>query len=103
MPSCEELIRLNQDALTSAAQAGDYLEKQGYELADKNGSRAFLSYTLLLTHCVPPNILPRGIREVTTLLEHEESTRLSQSVPNAKSHPFTSTLLTCQVHSTDFV
>jgi len=67
MTSCEEFIRMTQDALTSVAQAHNYLEKQGYALADTNGSRVSLSYTLLLTHCAPPNILPRGIRAVATL------------------------------------
>src|SRR5882724_3235100 len=69
----EELLRMNKDASTSAAQAREYLEKQGYTLLDAQGRLATLSYMLLLlVHCASPNILPKGIRAVTKPLESEE-------------------------------
>jgi len=56
-----------------AAQAREYLEKEGYAPLDMWGSKAKLSYTLLLLlHAVPLSILPKGIRAVATLLECEE-------------------------------
>jgi len=68
----EELVNMNKDLLTTAAQAREYLEKEGYVLPDAWGGRAKLSYMLLLLlHAVPPSILPKGIRAVTTLLECE--------------------------------
>ena len=73
IPTHEELLKMNKDASISAAQAQEYLEKQGYAPLDVQGSKAILSYTLLLLlHCAPPNILPKGIRAVTKLLESEE-------------------------------
>jgi len=84
IPSCKELTRINQNALTSATQAHEYLEKQGYALPDANGSRASLSYTLLLlTHCAPSNTLPKGVGAVVTLLEHEEARRTSDRIISA--------------------
>ena len=81
MPSHEELVKINQDVLSLAAQACKYLEKEGYALVDANGARALLTYTLLLlTHCTLPNTLPRGIQVVATLLEHEETSRVAEAV-----------------------
>src|SRR5882724_3252992 len=86
-PSCKELARINQDALTSAMQACEYLEKQGYAPPDANGSRESLSYTLLLlTHCAPSNTLPKGIRAVVTLLDHKEVMRNSDRITVAIMH-----------------
>jgi len=40
-----------------------------------------LSYMLLLLlHCAPPNILPKGIRAVTKLLESEEASRTTDKI-----------------------
>ena len=36
-----------------------------------------------VTHCTPLNTLPRGIRVITTLLEHKESTRTSDAIISA--------------------
>ena len=68
----EELIKKHKDSLTMAAQAREYLEREGYAPPDELGGRAKLSYMLLLLlHAMPPRILPKGIRAVATLLEHE--------------------------------
>jgi len=72
VPTREELAKLNQDVLSSEKQAWEFLERQGYAPTDVQGNQALLSYTLLLlAHCVPPSILPKGIRAVATLLEQE--------------------------------
>ena len=43
-------------------QAHEFLEKEGYALADVNRARASIAYILLLlTHCMLPNIPHRGI------------------------------------------
>ena len=63
-------MKLNQDIIANAKQAWEYLKKQGYALTDTQGNHTSLSYTLLLlAHCAPPNILPKGMRAVATLLE----------------------------------
>jgi len=81
MPSHEELIKINQDVLSLEVQAHEFLEKEGYTPADANRARALLTYTLLLlTHCMPPNILPRGIQAVMTLLEHEETSKVVEAM-----------------------
>jgi len=41
-----ELIKMNQDSMSSAEQAQEYLEKQGYAPPDAHGSKAALSYPL---------------------------------------------------------
>ena len=65
VPMYEELIKLNKDLLTVAAQVREYLEKEGYAPPDVWVGRAKLSYTLLLLlHTAPPSILPKGIRAV---------------------------------------
>src|SRR5882724_8082141 len=74
VPKHEELVKMNKDSLTTVVQARENLEKEGYALLDAWGGRAKLSYMLLLLlHAVPPSILPKGIRAVTTLLELEEA------------------------------
>src|SRR5882672_9714267 len=63
---------MNQESLMTAAQAREYLEKQGYAPTGMQGEKAMLSHTLLLlAHCAPPNILPKGIRVVAAILERE--------------------------------
>ena len=68
MPLCKELAKLHQ---VTVKQACDFLEKQGYVLADTQGTKAMLMHTLLLTHCAPPSIIARGVHAVATLLECE--------------------------------
>jgi len=70
MPSREELVKLNQDLMSSAAQAREYLEKLGYALVDVQGEKTTLSHMLLLlAHSTSTNVLQKGIRVVATLLE----------------------------------
>jgi len=77
----EELLRMNKDVSTSAAQAQEYLEKQGYATLDMQGGQAMLSYMLLLLlHCAPPNFLPKGIRAVIKLLESEEVSQTTDTI-----------------------
>jgi len=65
----------------SAAQAREYLEKQGYAPPDAQGGKAMLSYMLLLLlHCTPPNIIPKGIRAVTKLLESKEAGQTTDKI-----------------------
>jgi len=64
---------MNKDATTTAVQAREFLEKEGYAPLDTRGGKAMLSHTLLLLlHAVPPNLLPKGIRAVATLMECKE-------------------------------
>jgi len=72
VPLHKELAKLNQ---VSFKQAHKYLEKQGYMPTDPQGNRAALAHILLLlAHCAPPSIIPRGICAVATLLENEAAT-----------------------------
>src|SRR5882672_4367497 len=81
VPMHEELVKMNKDSLKTAAQAHEYLEKQGYVPPDAKGGKATLSYTLLLLlHAAPPNVLPKGIRVVATLLESEEVGRTADTI-----------------------
>jgi len=81
LPTREELVKLNQEASTSAAQAREYLEKQGYTPPDEQGGKASLSYTLLLlAHCALPSILPKAIRAVAAVLEHEEANHTADTI-----------------------
>ena len=41
---------------------------------------------LLLLHTAPPSILPKGIRAVATLLEHEETMHTTEAVAAAIMH-----------------
>jgi len=76
-----ELVKLYQDSITSATQAQDNLEKQGYAQPDTKGSKAALSYTLhLLAHCAPLAILPKAIRAVAIILECEEATNAANTI-----------------------
>ena len=73
-PTYEELIKMNKDSTTTAAQVREFLEKEGYTPPDARGGKASLSYTLLLLlHAEPPNLLSKGIRAVATLMECEEA------------------------------
>jgi len=77
----KELLKMCKDSLTMAAQAQEYLEKQGYVPPDAKGGKDMLSYILLLLlHATPPNVLPNGIRGVTTLLEHEEVIQIANMI-----------------------
>jgi len=81
VPTHKELAKMNKDSLTMAAQAREYLEKEGYALPDAWGGRAKLSYMLLLLlHAVPLSILPKGIRAVATLLECKETMCTAEAV-----------------------
>jgi len=49
--------------------------------ADAQGNKASLVYSLLLlAHCAPSSILPKGIRAVATLLELETMTQCTEAV-----------------------
>ena len=41
---------------------------------------------LLFLHAAPPSILPKGIRVVATLLEHEEMTRTADTIAAVVLH-----------------
>jgi len=74
-------VKLNQDIIANAKQAWEYLKKQGYALTDTQGNHTSLSYTLLLlAHCAPPNVLPKGMRAVTTLLELEATNQTAELI-----------------------
>jgi len=67
--------------MSSAEQAQDYLEKQGYAPPDAHSGKAALSYTLqLLAHCAPSTILPKALRVITILLEHESSANTADMI-----------------------
>jgi len=67
--------------LPSAKAAREFLEKQGYAPVDAQGNKASLAYMLLLlAHCAPSSILPRGIHAVTMLLELEMATHCADAV-----------------------
>jgi len=69
------------------AQAREYLEKQGYAPPDTQGGRATLSYSLLLLlHCTPQNVLPKGIRAISMLLQHEEAGQSADTIVAAIMH-----------------
>jgi len=77
----KELIKMNKDLTTMAAQVREFLEKEGYAPPDARGGKASLSYTLLLLlHAAPPNILSKGIRVVATLMECEEAGRSAETI-----------------------
>jgi len=49
--------------------------------AGTQGDKASLCNTLLLlAHCTPSNILPKGIRAVATLLKHDEITKTTDTI-----------------------
>ena len=80
----EELLKKNKELIKMATQVREYLEKQGYVLPDEQGGRTLLSYTLLLLlHAVTLSILPKGIRAVATLLEHEEASQTADTITAA--------------------
>ena len=45
-PKHDDLVKMDQDSMSSAEQAQDYLEKQGYAPPDAHSGKAALSYTL---------------------------------------------------------
>ena len=79
--SCDELVKLHQDSMTSMMQAQEYLEKQGYVPSDPKGGKAALSHTLcLLAHCAPSAIFPKAIRVVAIILECEEVINIADTL-----------------------
>jgi len=81
IPSREELIKANRDMLSSNKQACDYLEEQGYMPKDTQGNKTTLMHMLLLlAHCAPHGMLPRGIRAIATILENEAATKNADTV-----------------------
>jgi len=77
-------MKVNKESLTTVPHAREYLEKEGYALPDTWRGRAKLSYMLLLLlHAAPPSILPKGIRAVMTLLEHEETAHTADTIAAA--------------------
>jgi len=87
IPTREELVKMHQILITSAQQAQEYLEKQGYTPPDVQGSKAPLSYTLLLlAHCTLPSLLPKAIRPVAAVLECEETTKTTNTIVAAVMH-----------------
>src|SRR5882724_13026572 len=84
---------MNKDLLATAAQAREYLEKEGYALPDAWGGMAKLSYMLLLLlHAVPLSVLPKGIRAVGALLEREEAGCTADVIAAAVLHKIDSAL-----------
>jgi len=84
VPTREELAKINQDVLANAKQAREYLEKQGYAPADAQGNQATLSYSLLLlAHCAPPSVLPKGIQAIAALLEQEAVAQNAELIAQA--------------------
>jgi len=76
----EELAKLNQDVLANANRLG-VPQEQGYTPTDTQGNCTSLNYTLLLlSHCAPPRILPKGMQAITTLLEHEAATQSAKLI-----------------------
>ena len=72
---------MNKDSTTMAVQVQEFLEKEGYALPDARGGKAMLSYTLLLLlHPAPPNLLSKGIRAVTTLMECKEARQSTETI-----------------------
>src|SRR5882672_7647140 len=72
---------MRQDVMPTAKLARDFLEKHGYVPTDTQGNKASLVYSLLLlAHCTPSSILPKGIRAVATLLELETTTQCMEAV-----------------------
>jgi len=81
VPSCEELLKQNQDVLRSTKEVQDYLEKQGYILKDAQGNQTMLVHSLLLlAHYTQQGVLQHGMWAVTTLLEHEVVTKVVDAV-----------------------
>ena len=81
VPTQEELLKLDEGVLSSTKQAHDYLETQGYMPKDTQGNRMTLAHTLLLlAHCAPQAMLPRGIQAVATILENEAATKMADAV-----------------------
>ena len=96
-------MKLNQDILVNAKQAQEYLEKQGYALADAQGNRTSLSYTLLLlAHCAPPSILPKGMRAVATLLELETADQSAKIIATSVMNRI-NPLLDLTLHTTETI
>jgi len=62
-------------------QGCKFLERQGYIPADAQGNKSMLTHTLLLiAHCTPPSIIPKGIQVVATLLENEAAANTTEGV-----------------------
>jgi len=81
LPSNEELARLNQDLMSSMAQAHEYLEKLGYAPTDAWGEKATLSHTLLLLALSAlANILQKGFQAVATILEQDATVQMANTV-----------------------
>ena len=69
-----KLIKTEHESMSLVEQAQNYLEKQGYAPPDVHGGKAVLSYMLrLLAHCAPLTILPRALKVLTIILDHESS------------------------------
>src|SRR5882724_4771269 len=67
--------------MATAKLAREYLEKQGYLLADRQGNKVtFVDSLLLLTHCAPSSMLSKGICAMATLLEHENASKTVEVV-----------------------
>jgi len=78
---------MDQDSLSSAEQAQNYLEKQGYAPPNIHGGKAALSYTLqLLAHCAPSTILPRVLKVVAIILEHELANDTAHTIADSVLH-----------------
>ena len=83
----DNLVKMDHDSISSMEQAQDYLEKQGYAPPDTHGGKAALSYTLwLLAHCAPSTILPKALRAVAILLEHELSADTADTIVATRLH-----------------
>ena len=82
---------MNEVVLSLTKQVWDYLERQGYMPKDAQGNRTMLVHTLLLlAHCTPQAILPRGIQAVATILENEAVTKTADvdmaNLPKESTH-----------------
>jgi len=72
--TCEELSEKIWGLMAMAAQAREFIKKQGYAPPEVQGEKGLLCYTLLLlAHCALLNIHPKTIREVATILEDEKA------------------------------
>jgi len=79
--SCEELVKLNQDLMSSTTQACEYLEKLGYVPTKVQGEKGTLSHTLLLlAHSTLANVLQKGVQAVATILEWDMTAKMANAV-----------------------
>jgi len=70
VPIHEELVKMNKDLLTMVAQVKEY-QRRLHSTGCTGRQRQAKLHTLIVTTCCAP--LPKGIRAVATLLEHEEA------------------------------